>query len=119
MGRGGLITFRGCFFHTTGHICTNLMLKRFNSMSHIDNQSQNSFKSFLQLAPSCAVMRHVLRRLFQVKPMLAPSFMIYHRKCLSLKLTTHLCKLQHKEKRRCAENFISLRSSFLKNTAQA
>ena len=119
MGRGGLTTFRGCFLHTTGHICTNLMLKWFNSMSIIDNQSQKSFISFPQLAPSCAVMRQVLRRLSQVKPMLPPSFMIYHRKCLSLKLTTHLCKLHYKEKRRCAENFISLRSYFFKNAAQA
>ena len=82
MGRGGLTTFRGCFPHTTGHICTNLMLKRFKSMSHIDNQSQNPFISFPQLAPSCAVMCHVLRRLSQVKAMLAPSLMLYHTRCL-------------------------------------
>ena len=72
MGRGGLTTFRGCFPHTIGHICTNLMLKRFNSMSHIDNRSQNPFISFRHLAPSCAVKRRVFRRLSQVKVMLAP-----------------------------------------------
>ena len=29
MDRGGLTTFRGCLPHSTGHICTNLMLKTF------------------------------------------------------------------------------------------
>ena len=78
MGRGGLTTFRGCFPHSTGQICTNLMLKTFNSMFHIDNGSQNPFISFPQLAPPCAVKR----RPFQVEHMLVPSLMLYHTKCL-------------------------------------